>query len=302
MQEGTKPKSSGAARGSFPRSSEFWLAAYALSRCTQPNDGPPSMLGVKKWKDAYLLFFHTIGGGRDFDSFHNTLKSARDAFDGYHANSRQGWKSGGERKPQKLGSAATKIFDAWRDKSDVALAAAVRKLLTEEDVVEKLASNPEALPDPAQVTLALGTVLKPATAAEALAKGEWKSSLRRAADAKRVGDRAEVLVEHLLRSELPPPAADSLRHHAMVGEKPGYDLSFQQAGHHYAVEVKGTTQDQMRSFELTAREVDAAQKFGRRYRIYLVSKVDSAAPRYQVIEGLGGAFRLTALTYRVEVR
>lgn len=301
MQERTHPEAEGAGRRALPRSPEFWLAAYLLSRCTQANGAPPAVLGVKKWKEAYELFFHTIGGDRELKSFCNSLKNARDAFDGHHANSRQGWKADGGGKPAELSAAALEVASAWKDKPDAELANSVRKLLTEEDLVEKLVPVPEALPDPAAVRLAVGTVLKPSSAAGASAKGERRSSLRRAADAKRVGDRAEVLVERLLRAELVPPDVDSLRHHAMLGEKPGYDLSFEQAGAHYAVEVKGTTEDQMQSFELTAREVEAARRFGRRYRIYLVSGVDTPTPRYQVLEGIGGEFRLTPLTYRAEL-
>ena len=301
MQEETTSKAEGVGRRALPRSPEFWLAAYLLSRCTQANGSPPAMLGDKKWKEAYELFFHTIGGDRELKSFCNSLKNARDAFDGHHANSRKGWKADGGGKPAELSSTALGIVAAWKDKTDSELANAVRKLLTEEDVVEKLAPVPEALPDPAAVLLGLGTVLKPATATGASAKSDRRSSLRRAADAKRVGDRAEVLVERLLRSELVPPYVGSLRHHAMLGEKPGYDLSFEQAGDLYAVEVKGTTQDQMQSFELTAREVEAARRFGRRYRIYLVSGVDTPTPKYQVVEGIGSSFRLTPLTYRAEL-
>jgi len=301
MQEKMSTNLVASVRRAVPRSPEFWLAAYLLSRCTQANGSPPAVLGVKKWRAAYELFFCTLGGDRELKSFCNSLKNARDAFDGYHANARQGWKADDGAKPVELSSAAMAIVSAWKDKPDKELEDAVRKLLTELDLVEKLVPVLEIPSAPDRVVPVPGNVLKPTTAVGALIKGDPRESLRRAVDSKRVGDRAEVLVERLLRSELAPSDAGSLRHHAMLGEKPGYDLSFEQAGDCYAVEVKGTTQVQMQNFELTAREVEAAQRFGRRYRIYLVSGVDSPTPKYQVLEGIGVAFRLTPLTYRAEL-
>jgi hypothetical protein len=184
MQEKAHPKAEGVGRRSLPRSPEFWLAAYLLSRCTQPDGTPPTVLGVKKWKDAYELFFHTIGGDRELQSFCNSLKNARDAFDGHHANSRQGWKADGGGKPAPLSSAAMEIAVQWKDRPDVELADAAKRLLTEEDLVEKMVAVPEALPDPEKVLLVRGSVLKPATAASGSAEGAHRSSLRRAADAR----------------------------------------------------------------------------------------------------------------------
>ena len=70
----------------LPRSYEFWLAAYYLSRYgdvtgTERTASPPRSLGVEHWRDAYEAFFDSLSGGRDMTSFVRSLKNARDTFD-----------------------------------------------------------------------------------------------------------------------------------------------------------------------------------------------------------------------------
>lgn len=298
MQEKSHATSGSDVGRAVPRSPSFWLAAYMLSRCTRSDGRPPAALGVAKWRDAYELFYDTLGSDRSRVQFQRSLKGARDAFDGYHANARQGWKSVKQGEPAPLPSGALEVMQAWMHKPDAELESVVIKLLTEADVVESLAPPAFGLPDVQKVILKPGTVLKPAKPSESTLRAFGNQSIRRAANAKRIGDRAERLVEQLLRSELEPPEVASLRHHAVLGEKPGYDLSYTRAGEHVAVEVKGTTQSEMHSFELTAREVEAAKSFGRRYRIYLVSGVESASPRYQVVFGHGDSLKLAPVLFR----
>ena len=69
------------------RSDEFILVAFFLSRCGRKLEGrkrlPPPQLGADSWRGAYAAFFETLGAGRSLGSFHNSLKAARDQFDGH---------------------------------------------------------------------------------------------------------------------------------------------------------------------------------------------------------------------------
>jgi 5-methylcytosine-specific restriction enzyme A len=74
------------------RTDETYFAGYALSRLSPENGGPPECLGVATWKDAYKLFFNSMGAGRELERFANSLKNVRDAFDAHVATSpRVGW-------------------------------------------------------------------------------------------------------------------------------------------------------------------------------------------------------------------
>ena len=81
---------------------------------------------------------------------------------------------------------------------------------------------------------------------------------------------------------LGPGACDPI-HHAALGETPGYDLSFVRDGIHHCVEVKGTVGISMASFVITRKEWAAAEEFGARYHLYLVSGVEGASPALQVL-------------------
>ena len=74
------------------RTDEEYFAGYALSRLSPPLGTPPDCLGASSWKDAYRLFFNHMGAGRTLDSFSNSLKNIRDAFDAHVSDSpRTGW-------------------------------------------------------------------------------------------------------------------------------------------------------------------------------------------------------------------
>jgi hypothetical protein len=108
---------------------------------------------------------------------------------------------------------------------------------------------------------------------------------RRSAYAKATGDRAEAIVLRHLQETLPPAERESLRWVADSGEKPGWDIEYNRAGdQRIAVEVKGTAGTFFPSFELTAREWEAAQTLRERYWLYLVADCLGATPLVQAIQ------------------
>lgn len=103
------------------RSKEFWLVAFYLSKFGErKNDGrtnPPNELNASSWKETYQLFFKKLGQGRTVGTFSNSLKNARDSFDGHIQESqRQGWKDK-KRKAALLPSIGKEIFDKYYSKS-----------------------------------------------------------------------------------------------------------------------------------------------------------------------------------------
>ena len=102
------------------RSKEFWLAAFYLSKFSEKKNertNPPSELNVSTWKEAYQLFFKKLSKNRTVGTFANSLKNARDSFDGHIKESqRQGWKDE-KRRPALLPSLGKEIFDKYYAKS-----------------------------------------------------------------------------------------------------------------------------------------------------------------------------------------
>lgn len=99
------------------RSDPLVLTAYFLSRCG-PKD-PPPQLAARSWRHAYLCFYAALADGRSHRSFHNTLKSSRDEFDGHLTNARTGWQ-----KP--LPDQNRRIMNRWASRSDAELWEAVK--------------------------------------------------------------------------------------------------------------------------------------------------------------------------------
>jgi hypothetical protein len=113
-------------------------------------------------------------------------------------------------------------------------------------------------------------------------ESECASKTRYSKRAKLIGDRAEALVEKYLREDV--PGATDVKWLAKIGETPGWDLQYRSKdGELIRVEVKGTIQQAVTSFELTANELLAAQTHGEFFRIVLVAECLSANPKIQVL-------------------
>lgn len=75
------------------RSDDLYYIGYALSRLSSASGSPPPQLSTSTWRETYDLYFQTFGAGREAESFRNTLKNVRDAFDAFNERSaRQGWR------------------------------------------------------------------------------------------------------------------------------------------------------------------------------------------------------------------
>lgn len=117
--------SSGEVRGEpVSRSPDFWRVAYFLSRCG--GEAPPSELVAPTWSRAYMMFFDALADGRSERAFRNSLKNARDHFDGHLGAPRRGWREGNA--PKDLGDAPSRIVAEWADRSDDELWRSVRAL------------------------------------------------------------------------------------------------------------------------------------------------------------------------------
>jgi predicted RNA-binding protein with PUA-like domain/DNA polymerase III delta prime subunit len=124
--------------GTFPRTREFWLAAYFLARCgvERPGQasGPPAQLKTELWHEAYALFYPRLGGGRSPERFANALKNTRDQWDAHlGTGGRVGWRSeppGAEERPARpLQPLALEVLNEWSGQPDEDLWQAVRKLI-----------------------------------------------------------------------------------------------------------------------------------------------------------------------------
>ena len=110
------------------RSDELILVAFFLSRYGRKVEGrkrvPPPQLGADSWRAAYAAFFETLGAGRSLRSFHNSLKAARDQFDGHVDSGRRGWRV--DDGPMPLPARYATILDIWGSRSEDELWQAVR--------------------------------------------------------------------------------------------------------------------------------------------------------------------------------
>lgn len=109
-------------------------------------------------------------------------------------------------------------------------------------------------------------------------------SMRRSPQAKRLGDRAEEIVVNWLRATLAPSAAHTVAWIAKQGRTPGWDIEFiDEAGSSISVEVKGSSTDVFRAFEVTAQEWAAARERRLHYWLVLVTNCIGISPRVTVI-------------------
>lgn len=78
---------------------------------------PPERLGVKHWREAYLSFYDSLGAERTIESFHLSLRNARDTFDSHFPTThRVGWRK--NEKPAELTGTSKKVFDSFKDLSE----------------------------------------------------------------------------------------------------------------------------------------------------------------------------------------
>lgn len=102
------------------RTKEFLQVSFYLSKFgeilkKEKYPYPPKRLKVKKWNEAYRIFYEKLNGGRDIQAFERSLKNARDAFDSHFPNSgRVGWRAE-NRKPNPLGKDAKVVFDEFKN-------------------------------------------------------------------------------------------------------------------------------------------------------------------------------------------
>lgn len=248
------------------------------------------------------MFYPACGEGRELDRFRNSLKNARDSFDSHLSNGRRGWLNADHETPGQLGTVPAAILAAWRDRPNSELWAEIKKLLSGNLDLEQLRPEAGTPPTAGAVRPKRARVLRASRPSAAAGARSERTGIRRSVEAKRVGDCAELIVKEELLRSLSPTAAETLVHHAAIGETPGYDLSYSLAGELFAVEVKGTVSDSMDSFEITAGEVRAARRLGSRYHLYLVAKVDSDSPLLEVFEGLGEGFALSPTRFAARRR
>jgi hypothetical protein len=125
-------------------------------------------------------------------------------------------------------------------------------------------------------------------------------------NAKKYGDRGENIVMKHLRDTLPKSEAHTLRHHAVENEKDGYDISYvNSAGEKIYIEVKATNAATFNSFIITINELNAAEKHGNAYKIYLVNNVTSKKVNIDVIDDIAGlleieTFEKTPITFKIQ--
>jgi predicted HNH restriction endonuclease len=118
-----------------PRSEDMQLVGYVLARCGIRHEdgrpaGPPPWLGTATWRETYDLFLDAIGDGRTADSFANSLKNTRDAFDAHVPSGRVGWLSPDNDGPKEEVMVG-RILAKWGSKSDEELREAVELILAQ---------------------------------------------------------------------------------------------------------------------------------------------------------------------------
>ena len=140
------------------RSPEMILVGYYLARAgRRPPDGgpplPPSALRTDEWSRAYACFYGELGDGRTLRSFANSLKNARDLFDGHVDSGRVGWRDPSPgRAPLALTRDAQRIVDRWGSRSASDLWGAVQQFADPtvgSDVPAVVLKDLEAMLDPA---------------------------------------------------------------------------------------------------------------------------------------------------------
>ena len=79
---------------------------------------PPERLKVKRWNEAYRIFYEKLNDGRSVITFERSMKNVRYAFDSHFPDSlRIGWRAE-NRKPNPLSKKAQVVFDSFKNKSE----------------------------------------------------------------------------------------------------------------------------------------------------------------------------------------
>lgn len=140
------------------RSPEMYLVGYAMARCSA-SGGPPAWLGVPTWNAAYELFFPALGDGRTERTFHNSLKAARDSFDGHYDNGRVGWRQSKKiNRPPAPNRLVEETRKQWDERDEAELRSAVIDLMISGALAENADQNPTPF-DPQDETDARRKVL-----------------------------------------------------------------------------------------------------------------------------------------------
>jgi hypothetical protein len=106
---------------------------------------------------------------------------------------------------------------------------------------------------------------------------------RRSRNARVVGHRAEEIALRYVHEF--GVGATQIRHVAISGETPGWDIEYTDpTGELNAVEVKGTSGAAFPNFEITYGEMEAARRLGPRYWIYLVADCLGTCPKLYRIQ------------------
>ena len=120
------------------RSREMIVAGYYLARCgksiSNGSDRPPAKLGVATWREAFGVFYDTMGDGRKYSQFCKSLENTRDEFDSLFDNGRVGWKDR-DGKQRTLGRKSKTVHEKWRSRSDNELEIFVIGLLTKSEPI-----------------------------------------------------------------------------------------------------------------------------------------------------------------------
>jgi hypothetical protein len=140
------------------RSPEMYLVGYAMAR-SSVTGGPPAWLGVRTWNEAYDLFFPALGNGRPRPTFRNSLKNARDSFDGYFDNGRIGWRQSEKiNRPPAPNRRVEETRKEWDRRDEAELREVVLDLIVSGALATKMEPNPSPF-DPQDETDARRKVL-----------------------------------------------------------------------------------------------------------------------------------------------
>lgn len=94
--------------GKVGRSEKFIEVGFFLSK--YGRSGPPERLMTSSWKEAYRMFYESLGEGRGILSFEHSLKNSRDMFDSHFPETnREGWKDE-HGNPRKLTGLNHRVF------------------------------------------------------------------------------------------------------------------------------------------------------------------------------------------------
>ncbi len=112
---------------------------------------------------------------------------------------------------------------------------------------------------------------------------------RRSAQSRKVGKAGEQAVLAHEKKKLIDAGRKDLAAKVVwedeKGNYPGWDISsFDISGAPICIEVKSTTEKTITSVELTANEWKAAEKEGKRYKLYVVTEALKASPKIEVLE------------------